>query len=57
MQFFLDRNIATQIKLKNAPKEIFIPFNAGRGTGIKPKKNQDGVFSTSPFSDSIKLTE
>lgn len=58
MQYILDANRAAQEKLKGSnPKELYIPFNAGRRTGIKPKANQDNVFSTAPSADSIKLTE
>lgn len=58
MQYILPNNIEKQRQLRGtSPKELYIPFNTGRRTGIKDNNDRDSLFTTRPSIDKLKLTE
>lgn len=58
MQYILPNNIEKQRQLRGtSPKELYIPFNTGRRTGIKDNNDRDSLFTTRPAIDKLKLTE
>lgn len=58
MQYTLPNNIEKQRRLRGAsPKELYIPFNTGRRTGIKENTDRDSLFTTRPAMDKLKLSK
>lgn len=58
MQYILPNNIEKQRQLRGtSPKELYIPFNTGRRTGIKENTERDNLFTTRPAIDKLKLSE
>ena len=58
MQYILPNNIEKQRQLRGtSPKELYIPFNTGRRTGIKENTERDNFFTTRPALDKLKLSQ